>query len=74
MRLGVDGLGLFTNFPDLLAGLTRPNTGGSPLSLLATAGALAVYGPLAICGWLLLRGRTSEGLKQGSRGPCNEAY
>ena len=62
MRLGVDGLGPFTNFPDLLAGLTMLNTGGSPPSLLATAGALAVYRPLAICGWLLLRGRTSEGL------------
>ena len=49
MRLGVDGL--FTNFPDLLAGLTMPNTGGPPLSLLATAGALAVYDPLAILGF-----------------------
>ena len=48
MRLGVDGL--FTNFPDLLAGLTMLNTGGPPLSLLATAGALAVYDPLAIFG------------------------
>jgi hypothetical protein len=49
VRLGVDGL--FTNFPDLLAGLTMPNTGGPPLSLLATAGALAVYDPLAIFGF-----------------------
>jgi hypothetical protein len=61
VRLGVDGLHLFTNFPDLLAGLTVPNIGAPPLSLLATVGALAVYGPLAIFGWLLLRGRTSEG-------------
>ena len=61
MRLGVDGLHLFTNFTDLLAGLTMPNIGAPPLSLLATAGALAVYSPLAIFGWLLLRGRTSEG-------------
>ena len=58
MRLGVDGL--FTNFPDLLAGLTMPNTGGPPLSLLATAGALAVYGPPGDLR-LLLHGRTSEG-------------
>src|SRR5215207_487859 len=43
VRLGVDGL--FTNFPGLLAGLTVPNGGGPSLSLLATAGALAVYGP-----------------------------
>jgi hypothetical protein len=57
--LGVNGL--FTNFTGLLAGLTMPNTDGPPLSLPATAGALAVYGHLAICAWLLLRGRTSEG-------------
>ena len=43
--------GLCTNFPDLVAGLTMPNTGGPPLSLLATAGVLAVYGPLAIFGF-----------------------
>jgi hypothetical protein len=49
VRLGVDGL--FTNFPDLLAGLTMLNTAGPPLSLPATAGALAVYGPLAIFGF-----------------------
>lgn len=57
---GVDGM--FTNFPDRLTGLSVPNTGGPPLSLLAVAGALAVCGPLAIFGWLLLRGRAPEGL------------
>jgi hypothetical protein len=58
VRLGVNGL--LTNFPELLAGLTMPNTGGPPLSLLTTAGALAVYGPLGDLR-LLLRGRTPEG-------------
>jgi hypothetical protein len=33
------------------ARLTMPNTSGPPLSLLAAAGALAVYGPLAIFGF-----------------------
>jgi hypothetical protein len=58
VRLGVDGL--FTNFPDLLAGLRMLNTAGPPLSLPATAGALAVYDPPGDLR-LLLRGRTSEG-------------
>jgi glycerophosphoryl diester phosphodiesterase len=59
ISLGVDGM--FTNFPDLLAELTVPDTGGPPLSpLIVASGAFAVCAPLAILGWLLLRGRASR--------------
>jgi glycerophosphoryl diester phosphodiesterase len=61
ISLGVDGM--FTNFPDLLAELTVPDTGGPPLlPLIFTSGVLAVCAPLAIFGWLLLRGRDSSSL------------
>jgi glycerophosphoryl diester phosphodiesterase len=61
ISLGVDGM--FTNFPDLLAELTVPDTGGPPLlPLIVAAGTFAVCTPLAILGWLLLRGRISRRL------------
>jgi glycerophosphoryl diester phosphodiesterase len=57
--LGVDGM--FTNFPDLLAELTVPDTGGPPLSpLVVASGAFVVCTPLAMFGWLLLWGRASR--------------
>ena len=59
ISLGVDGM--FTNFPDLLAELTVPDTGGPPLlPLIVVSGVFAVCTPLAIFGWLLLRGRASR--------------
>ena len=59
ISLGVDVM--FTNFPDLLTELTVPDTGGpSLLPLIVASGALAVCTPLAIFGWLLLRGRASR--------------
>jgi glycerophosphoryl diester phosphodiesterase len=59
ISLGVDGM--FTNFPDLLAELTVPDTGGPPLSpLVVASGAFVVCIPLAIFGWLLLWGRASR--------------
>jgi glycerophosphoryl diester phosphodiesterase len=46
ISLGVDGM--FTNFPDLLAKLTLPTTGGPPLlPLIVASGAFAVCAPLA---------------------------
>jgi glycerophosphoryl diester phosphodiesterase len=61
ISLGVDGM--FTNFPDLLAELTVPDTGGPPLlTLIFTSGVLAVCAPLAIFGWLLLRECNSSSL------------
>jgi glycerophosphoryl diester phosphodiesterase len=55
ISLGVDGM--FTNFPDLLAELTVPDTGGLPfLPLIVASGALVACITLAIVGWLLLRG------------------
>jgi glycerophosphoryl diester phosphodiesterase len=59
ISLGVDGM--FTNFPDLLAELTVPDTGGPPLlPLVVASGAFAVCAPLAIFGWLLLQRRASR--------------
>jgi glycerophosphoryl diester phosphodiesterase len=59
ISLGVDGM--FTNFPDLLAELTVPDTGGPPLSpLVVASGAFVVCTPLAMFGWLLLWGRASR--------------
>ena len=59
ISLGVDGM--FTNFPDLLAGLTVPDTGGPPLlPLMMASGAFAGFPPLAIFVWLLLRRRASR--------------
>jgi glycerophosphoryl diester phosphodiesterase len=59
ISLGVDGM--FTNFPDLLAELTVPDTGGPPiLPLIVASGAFVVCTPLAIVGWLLLRVRASR--------------
>jgi glycerophosphoryl diester phosphodiesterase len=56
ISLGVDGM--FTNFPDLLAELTVPDTGGLPfLPLIVASGALVACITLAIVGWLLLWGR-----------------
>lgn len=59
ISLGVDAM--FTNFPDLLAELTVPDTGGPPLlPLIVASGAFVVCAPLAIFGWLLLRRRASR--------------
>jgi len=58
ISLGVDAM--FTNFPDLLADLTVPDTGGPPLLPLIASGTLAVCAPLAILGSLLLRRRASR--------------
>ncbi len=59
ISVGVDAM--FTNFPDILARLTVPNTGGPPpLPLLVASGALAVCGPLGILGWLFVRKRASR--------------
>jgi hypothetical protein len=52
---------MFTNFPDILAELTVPDTGGPPLlPLIFASGAFVVCTPLAIVGWLLLRRYTSR--------------
>ena len=57
ISLGVDGM--FTNFPDLLAELTVPDTGGLPLlPLILASGTLLICVPLA--GWLLWRRRASK--------------
>jgi glycerophosphoryl diester phosphodiesterase len=59
ISLGVDGM--FTNFPDLLAELTVPDTGGPPLlPLIVASGTLVICAPLAIFGWVLLRRYTSR--------------
>jgi len=59
ISLGVDAM--FTNFPDLLAELTVPDTGGPPLlPLIVASGAFVVCAPLAIFGWLLLRRHASR--------------
>ncbi len=59
ISLGVDGM--FTNFPDLLAELTVPDTGGPPiLPLIFASGTLVICAPLAIFGWLLLQRRRAS--------------
>jgi glycerophosphoryl diester phosphodiesterase len=59
ISLGVDGM--FTNFPDLLAELTVPDTGGLPLlPLILASGAFVVCILLAIVGRLLLRRHISR--------------